>query len=171
MIKTLTPWLAAAICAISSSAHGMNLFQMATRGIDLNALPDKTSAAQYTYKQNDLIITFSYKKSTDGRYSADKITSISNISEVVHGCTNHFIEGRVDQVSFNSTRMPEAVSVANSRGKDVEVFELNDFFSRMPMSDHDFVRNFFRRDAKVLVTYQRCGASGRIVEMRDIFAK
>lgn len=168
-MKTLWALCFSAVCAVTN-AHGTNLFQLATRGVDVNSLPDKAQSQQPA-RQHDLVITYSYKKASDGKYIADKISSISNLSEVVQGCTNHYIDGRIDQVSFNSLRMPEIISVSNGKNKEVEVFDLNDLFGRLAMADHDYVRSFFRRDARVVLTYQRCGASGRVVEMRDIFSK
>ncbi len=160
--------LAATLCSAAAMA---SLFDMATRGIDLNKLPSGPAiqTASLASAGEDLVLTYSYRQDTSGRVTADKITAVSNISELVSDCKQHYMEGRLDEVSYANGRFPSVIVVAN--GKASEVFELPNLQQRTPAADHGHLRNFFRRNAKVFLVYQVCGASGRVVELRDVFAR
>lgn len=88
---------------------------------------------------------------------------------MVLGCAQRYLDGKLEEVSYSNGRLPTAIVISNSRGS--EFFELPDLQQRTAAADHGHLRAFFKRNAKVLVTYQVCGASGRTIELRDIYTK
>lgn len=167
-MRKLALLLAAAACSTAATA---SLFEMATRGIDLNKLPSEPTVQQTSQaaRSDDLVVTYSYKQDTSGRFHADRITAISNLSELVMGCQQHYMAGKLEEVSYSNGRLPTMIVVASD--KRSEAFDLPYLQQRTPTADHGHLRNFFRRDSRVIAVYQVCGASGRTVELRELFAR
>ena len=102
-----------------------------------------------------------------------KVAEIKGATELYllgDGCYPEVISGTIESVDFRrGTRLPETFNVRRTDGS-VELINIGESaLGKLSSSDLDWLGKLIAPKRRVLIIAARCGASGRIVYVRDVY--